>query len=73
MPLNPASIKLSVSSCWMILPRLAPSTVRRDISAFRPIPRTSSRLAMFAHAISSTSPETHINKYRFDAYCSCIS
>ena len=67
----PASSKLSVSNCRMILPRIAPSAVRTDISVCRPMPRTSSRFAMFAHAISSTRPRIHISSRRCDAYSSC--
>ena len=38
--------------------RLAPIDSRTAISPARPAPRTSSRLAMFAQAISSTTPVT---------------
>ncbi len=48
----------SVSSCVISCRRLAPIDRRTAISAARPAPRTSSRLAMFAQAISSTVPVT---------------
>ena len=51
------SVSSSASSCL----RVAPSARRTPISAARPAPRASSRLAMFAHAISSTTPVTPIN------------
>ena len=47
---------LSVSSCWTIRPRLAPSAVRSAISLRRDAARASSRFATLAHAISSTRP-----------------
>ena len=67
-----ANSTLSVSSCWITRRRVAPSAVRTLISALRPMPRTSSRFAIFAHAISSTTPEIHISRCRFDPYCSCM-
>ncbi len=47
---------LSVSICRISLNREAPSAIRIDVSDLRANPRTSTRFAMFAHAISSTSP-----------------
>ena len=44
------------SSSHAIRPRLAPSAARIASSCCRPSARTSSRLATFAHAISSTMP-----------------
>ena len=47
---------LSVSSWRTMRPRAAPSAARIAISRWRPVARTSSRLATFAQAISSTKP-----------------
>ena len=55
---NAASRIDSVSSCVINCRRFAPIDRRTAISAARPAPRTSSRLAMFAQAISSTVPVT---------------
>ncbi len=63
---------LSVSICRMILVRWAPIAIRSEVSARRPIPRTSTRFAMFAHAISSTSAQIPISKYSPFEYCCCI-
>ena len=60
-PSRPSST-LSVSSWRTSRCQLAPSAVRTAISFCRPVARVSSRLATFAHAISSTSvtePSTH--------------
>jgi hypothetical protein len=51
-----ASATLSVSSCRRMRLRLAPSAARSPISLRRDAARESSRLATFAHAISSTIP-----------------
>ena len=48
------STTLSVSSCRMIRPREPPIAARIAISRRRPVARTSSRFATFAHAMSST-------------------
>ena len=50
------SSRLSVSSCRTSLERPAPSAVRMAISDPRAAARARSRLATFAHAISSTKP-----------------
>ena len=50
------SSTLSVSSCRMMRPRPAPIAARTAISRLRPVARTSSRFATFAHAMSSTRP-----------------
>ncbi len=55
-PPRQASMTLSMSSCRTIRPRLAPSAVRTAISRARYAERASSRLATFAHAMSSTKP-----------------
>src|ERR1039457_2187773 len=55
----------------MIRPLLAPSAVLRDSSALRPIPRASSRFAIFAHAISRTRPDMIIRSRRLEAYAAC--
>ena len=56
MPPSTASTHDSVSSCTSRWRRLAPSDSRMAISVARPAPRASSRLAMFAQAMSSTMP-----------------
>ena len=53
-------MQLSVRNCRSSRPRPAPIARRRAISWRRAVPRTSSRLATFAHAISSTTPTTDI-------------
>ena len=53
-----ASSTDSVSSCRTSCQRLAPIDSRTAISAARPVPRTSSRLAMLVQAMSSTVPVT---------------
>ena len=58
----------SRSAAAEILARIAPSAVRTHISARRAIPRTSSRLAMFAHAINRTRPAIHISRCRCEEY-----
>ena len=55
-----ASSRLSISSCRARRPRDAPSARRTLHSWLRAVARASSRLAMLAHAISSTSPTTTI-------------
>ena len=47
----------SISNWRTMRPRLAPSAVRTAISRRRAVPRASSRLAMFAHAISRTAAD----------------
>ena len=54
-PPHPASSTLSVSSWRTTRPRAAPIAERTANSRWRPAARASSRLATFAHAISSTS------------------
>ncbi len=49
---------LSVSSCWTMRPRLAPSASRTASSRRRDAALDSSRFAMLAHAISRTAPTT---------------
>jgi hypothetical protein len=51
-----ASTTDSVRSCARICPRVAPRERRTAISIVRFAERASSRLAMFAHAMSSTMP-----------------
>ena len=60
-PPNTASSRFSVSSCRMNLHRPAPMESLSAISFCRAAPRASSRLAMLAQAISSTSPTSPIN------------
>ena len=60
-PPNTASSRLSVSSCRMSLQRPAPMESLSAISFCRAAPGASSRLAMLAQAISSTSPTRPIN------------
>jgi hypothetical protein len=55
MPPAAAVTTLSVRSCDTMRHRPAPIAVRTEISRTRPSPRTSSRLATFAHAIRSTT------------------
>ena len=50
------STMLSVSTWLMMRPRDPPSAARMAISRLRPVARTSSRFATFAHAISNTKP-----------------
>ena len=57
-PAIPESSSDSVSSCRTSRQRLAPSDNRIATSRRRPTARDSSRLATFAHAISSTSATT---------------
>ena len=54
-PPSAQSTRHSVKSCAIRRPRLAPSAARSDISFMRVAPLASSRLAMLAHAMSSTS------------------
>ena len=54
------STMLSVSTWLMMRPRDPPSAARMAISRFRPVARTSSRFATFAHAISNTKPTAPI-------------
>ena len=66
-PPDTASRTLSVMSCCTIRRRVAPSAARIAISGLRAAPRASSRLARFAHAISSTrqtAPERTSNGSR---------
>ena len=51
-----ARTRLSVMNCRTIRPRLAPTARRTATSRCRAVPRASSRLATFAHTISSTAP-----------------
>ena len=63
-PTSPAasvSVRLSVSSWRRIAARLAPMAVRTAISRSRAAARAMSRLARFAHAISSTRPTIAIS------------
>ena len=55
-PPTDASKMLSASSCPMIRPGPAPIAARTANSREREVARASSRLAMFADAISSTNP-----------------
>ena len=55
-PPSAASIKLSVSSCLTIRPRLAPRAARTAISFCRETPRANSKFATFAQAMSTTKP-----------------
>ena len=57
-PPNAASSSDSISSCPIRRARPAPSDRRMAISLARAADRASSRLAMFAQAISSTNPVT---------------
>ena len=54
-PPQSASSRFSVMSCHRTCAREAPSAVRIAISRTREVPRASSRLATFAHAISRTN------------------
>ncbi len=58
IPPTSASITLSVSNCVTRFLRVAPRARRTPISVARPAPRASSRFAMLAHAIRSTTPVT---------------
>ena len=60
-PASVASSRLSISNCRMICARPAPIAMRTDISCDRTAARASSRLATFAHAISSTTATTPIS------------
>ena len=55
-PPSTASSVLSTSNCRMTPARPAPSASRIAISGRRAAARASNRLAVFAHAISSTTP-----------------
>ena len=55
-----ASSRLSTSSCRTSCPREAPSDRRTAISRWRMKARAMSRLATFAHAMSSTRPTIDI-------------
>ncbi len=56
----PARRRLSMR-CWRAMrPRPAPSASRTAISFCREVDRASSRLATFAHAMSSTTPTMHM-------------
>ena len=55
---------LSVKSCRIIRPRLAPSANRTEISFFRACARINIKFATFAHAMTSTSPTTTIRMFR---------
>ena len=57
-PPSEESSRLSVSSCRTSRARVAPSDRRTEISFCRPVARESSRLATFAHTMSSTSTTT---------------
>ena len=56
MPPAIPSTRLSVSSCRMSCPRLAPSAARMASSRRRPVARAIRRLETLAQAMSSTSP-----------------
>ena len=55
------STRLSLNSCRTRRPRLAPIASRTAISLRRSAARESSRLAMLAHAVSSTMPTAAIS------------
>ena len=63
------SSTLSVRSCCSSRPRLAPSARRTASSRRRPAARDSSRLAMLAHAISSTVPTTPPSRSAAERSC----
>ena len=60
-PLMTARITLSISSCRTTRQREAPREMRTEISRARLVERDSSRLATFAHAISSTKATAPIS------------
>ena len=61
-------ITLSAINCTTMRPRDAPSAMRTAISCRRPAPRTRSRLATLAQAMSTTqSPEPMIST--INAFC----
>ena len=62
----------SVSSCVTSRRRVAPSESRTAISDARPADRASSRFAMFAHAISRTTPVTPSRSSKGTPTVSCI-
>ena len=68
-----ASSTLSTSSCRTRRQRVAPIEMRTAISRERPDARASSRLATFAHAISSTKATAPISDQNSTRICEPIT